>query len=185
MLDFRSSDRLIYDGEENGYRIQGNAILIAGLFGEESYRFKLHGGKLAVTFPEGETIRCQRGGGVKQQPGQPQAGGNNAALRGRLCQWSGSSSSYSGSSYSNTQHADFDGQGKLVYGSEMAYSGNEGIAYAGGGGTRGVYRVQGEQVSIRLEDDSEFMASVNMRQNDGRITELMINGKLWATSLCE
>ncbi|GAB4121711.1 MAG: hypothetical protein Fur0026_13550 [Sideroxydans sp.] len=186
VLDFRSSDRLIYDGEENSYRIEGNAIMIPGLFGEEAYRFKLQGKKLAVTFPEGETIHCQRAGTVRQPPEkQQQMGGNNAALRGRLCQWAGSSSSYSGSSYSRSQRADFDGQGHLVYGSEMAYSGNEGIAYSGGGGTRGVYQVQGNQVLIRLEDGSEVTASVNMRQNDGRITELMINGKLWAAGLCD
>ncbi|GAB4127270.1 MAG: hypothetical protein Fur0040_10090 [Sideroxydans sp.] len=185
VLDFRSRDRLIYDGEENSYRIQGNAIMIPGLFGEEPYRFKLQGDKLAVTFPEGETIRCQRAGSARQKQGEQQAGGNNAALRGRLCQWTGSSSSYSGSSYSRSQRADFDGQGHLVYGSEMAYSGNEGIAYSGGGGTRGKYQVQGDRVQIRLEDGSEVTATVNMRQNDGRITELMINGKLWAAGLCE
>jgi hypothetical protein len=185
VLDFRSSDRLLYDGEENRYRIQGNAIMIPGLFGEEAYRFKLQGGKLAVTFPEGETISCQRAGGAKQKPGKQSAGGNNAALRGRLCQWSGSSSSYSGASSSRTQSVQFDGQGNLVYSSESSFSSREGLAYGGSGGMRGMYQVRGEQVSIRLEDGSEFRAKVNMRQNDGRITELMIDGKLWATGLCE
>ncbi len=159
--------------------------MIPGLFGEEAYRFKLQGQKLAVTFPEGETIRCQRAGGATQKPGKPQAGGNVAALRGRLCQWSGSSSSYSGTSSSRTQSAQFDGQGNLVYSSESSFSSNQGLAYGSSGGTRGVYRVQGEQVLIRLEDGSEVTATVNMRQNDGRITELMINGQLWASVLCE
>lgn len=186
VLDFQSSSRLVYDGEENAYRIQGNAIMIPGLFGEEAYRFKLQGKKLAVTFPEGETIRCQRAGSAKQVPEkQQQAGGNSAALRGRLCQWTGSSSSYSGTSSSRTQSAQFDGQGNLVYSSESSFSSGAGLAYGGSGGTRGVYQVQGNQVQIRLEDGSEVAATVNMRQNDGRITELMINGKLWATGLCE
>lgn len=184
VLDFQSANRLRYDGEENAYRIQGNAIMIPGLFGEERYPFKLQGNKLAVTFPEGETIRCRRAGGTKQTPGQ-QAGSNNTALRGRLCQWTGSSSSYSGTSSSRTQSAQFDGQGNLIYSSESSFSSNEGLAYGGSGGTRGVYQVQGNTVNIRLEDGSEFRAQVNMRQNDGRITELMIDGKLWAGALCE
>ncbi|MBA3024473.1 MAG: hypothetical protein KKG03_02550 [Gammaproteobacteria bacterium] len=185
VLDFRSSDRLVYDGEENSYRIQGNAIMIPGLFGEEAYRFKLKGKNLAVTFPEGETIRCLRAGSTKQKPGKQQAGGNAGALRGRLCQWTGSSSSYSGTSSSRTQSAQFDGQGDLVYSSESSFSSGAGMAYGSGGGTRGVYRVQGDRVLIRLEDGSEVNATVNMRQNDGSITELMINGKLWASGLCE
>lgn len=184
VLDFQSANLLRYDGEENAYRIQGNAIMIPGLFGEERYPFKLQGSKLAVTFPEGETIRCRRAGGTKQTPGQ-QEGSNNTALRGRLCQWTGSSSSYSGTSSSRTQSAQFDGQGNLIYSSESSFSSNEGLAYGGSGGTRGVYQVQGNTVNIRLEDGSEFMAQVNMRQNDGRITELMIDGKLWAGALCE
>lgn len=187
VLDFQSGNRLLYDGEENAYRIQGNAIMIPGLFGEERYRFKLQGNKLAVTFPEGETIRCRRTG-AKQTPGkQQQAGGNNAALRGRLCQWSGSSSSYSGTSYSRTASIEFDGQGNAMYGgSESSFSGNEGIAYGSGeGGTRGVYQVRGNEVHIQLEDGTDIMARINMRQNNGRITELMVNGKLWASGLCQ
>lgn len=52
-------------------------------------------------------------------------------------------------------------------------------------GEENACRVQGNAVNLRLEDGSELRAQVNMRQDDGRITELMINGKLWATSLCE
>lgn len=187
ILEFQSGNQLVYDGEANIYRLQHGAIMVQGMWGEEAYRYRLKGHRLDVTFPEGETIQCSRenASGKQRNTTAPSAGGSTASLRGRLCQWSGSSSSYSGSSYSRTASIDFDGQGNVVYGSESSFSGNAGSAYGGSGGTRGSYRVDGESVSIHLEDGSQVVAQVSMRQNDGRITELMANGKLWATGLCQ
>lgn len=186
-LDFLDGTHLVYDGEANDYRVQGTSIMIAGMFGEEAYRYKLSGKKLAVTFPDGERISCVRAGKGARTPAAAAGGsGGNAALRGKLCRWSGSSSSYSGTSYSSTASIEFDGQGNAMYGgSESSFSSNEGLAYGGGGGTRGVYQVRGDDVRIQLEDGTDITARINMRQNDGRITELMTNGKLWATGLCE
>lgn len=185
-LVFQSANTLVYDGEMNSYRLQGDAILVPGDWGEEAYRYVLKGNRLQVTFPEGDRISCKRVPAGKREA-QREAGtqGGNAQLRGRLCQWSGSSSSYSGSSYSRTASIEFDGQGNAMYSSESSYSGNAGMAYGSSGGTRGQYQVDGNQVRIRLEDGSNVVAQVNMRQNDGRITELMANGKLWATGLCQ
>ncbi|MFH2139589.1 MAG: hypothetical protein ABII63_02210 [Pseudomonadota bacterium] len=185
-LAFRSADSLIYDGEMNRYRLQGDAIMVQGEWGEEAYRYTLKGDRLKVTFPEGDRISCKRvstAGRQKEDRNRAQRG--NAQLRGRLCQWSGSSSSYSGSSYSRTSSIEFDGQGNALYSNESSYSGNAGMAYGNSGGTRGQYQVAGNLVTIRLEDGSQVVATVNMRQNDGRITELMENGKLWATGLCQ
>jgi hypothetical protein len=185
-LSFRSADSLIYDGEMNRYRLQGDAIMVQGEWDEEAYRYSLNGNRLKVTFPEGERISCKRAPAANRQveKGRGTQGGN-AQLRGRLCQWSGSSSSYSGSSYSRTSSIEFDGQGHVLYSSESSYSGNAGMAHGSSGGTRGQYWVAGNQVTIRLEDGSQVEATVNMKQNDGRITELMANGKLWATGLCQ
>lgn len=189
VLDFMDRQQLVYDGETNNYRLQGDAIMIQGLFGEEVYRYKLAGKKLAVTFPDGSRINCVRAGEVARSSNASEstARNGNAYLRGRLCRWSGSSSSYSGTSYSSSATISFDGQGNAMYGgSETSFSSNDGMAYAsGGGGTRGSYQVRGNEVRIQLEDGTEILAEVNMRQNDGRITELMANGKLWATGLCE
>ncbi|MBU0689687.1 MAG: hypothetical protein KJ850_00820 [Gammaproteobacteria bacterium] len=185
-LSFRSTDSLIYDGEMNRYRLQGDAIMVQGEWDEEAYRYSLNGNRLKVTFPEGDRINCKRVSTAGwQKEDRNQAQGGNAQLRGRLCQWSGSSSSYSGSSYSRTSSIEFDGQGHVLYSSESSYSGNTGMAHGSSGGTRGQYRVAGNQVTIRLEDGSQVEATVNMKQNDGRITELMANGKLWATGLCQ
>lgn len=186
-LVFQSANTLLYDGEMNSYRLQGDAIMVPGDWGEEAYRYVLKGNRLQVTFPEGDRISCKRVSAKGRQvlKGGAGAQGGNAQLRGRLCQWSGSSSSYSGSSYSRTAMIEFDGQGNAMYSSESSYSGNAGMAYGNSGGTRGQYQVEGNQVTIRLEDGSNVVAQVNMRQNDGRITELMANGKLWATGLCQ
>lgn len=178
------SDTLVYDGETNSYRLQGGAIMVPGDWGEEAYRYSLKGNRLKVTFPEGDVINCKRVAAGKKEVRKGSQGGN-AQLRGRLCQWSGSSSSYSGNSYSRTAMIEFDGQGNAMYSSESSYSGNAGMAYGNSGGTRGQYQVEGNQVRIRLEDGSNVTAQVNMRQNDGRITELMADGKLWATGLCQ
>lgn len=185
-LVFKNANTLIYDGESNTYRLQGDAIMVPGDWGEEAYRYSLKGNRLKVTFPEGDVISCKRvPAGKKEARKGAGANGGNAQLRGRLCQWSGSSSSYSGSSYSRTAKIEFDGQGNALYSSESSYSGNAGMAYGNSGGTRGRYQVTGDQVRLQLEDGSDVVAQVNMRQNDGRITELMANGKLWATGLCE
>lgn len=185
-LSFQSTSSLLYDGEMSSYRLQGDAIMVQGDWGEEVYRYTLKGNRLQVIFPEGDRISCKRvTAASRQAENGNRAQGGDAQLRGRLCQWSGSSSSYSGSSYSRTASIEFDGQGNALYSSESSYSGNAGMAYGNSGGTRGQYRVEGDQVTIRLEDGSNVVARVNMRQNDGRITELMANGKLWATGLCQ
>ena len=61
----------------------------------------------------------------------------------------------------------------------MAYVGNQG---AGNGGT---YRVVGNQVHLQFNDGTTGVAQINMQQDDGRITELMYEGTLYATGLCE
>ena len=186
VLEFQSRDTLVYDGEVNRYRLQGDAIMLQGMWGEEAYRFRLKNKRLEVAFPDGGRIQCTRAGKSTAGGGMGSvAGGSNAQLRGRLCRWSGSSSSYSGTSYSSTAAIEFDGRGQVMYSSESSFSGNSGIAYGGSGGTPGTYQVNGNDVIVRLEDGSQISAHVNMRQNDGRITELMVKGKLWATGLCE
>lgn len=186
VLEFRSRDTLVYDGEVNRYRLQGDAIMLQGMWGEEAYRYRRKDKRLEVAFPDGDRIQCTRGGKSTAGGGMGSvAGGNNAQLRGRLCRWSGSSSSYSGTSYSSSATISFDGQGNAMYNSEASFTGDVGMAYGSSGGTPGTYRVDGDNVMIRLADGTQVTARVKMRQNDGRITELMANGTLWAAGLCE
>jgi hypothetical protein len=112
-------------------------------------------------------------------------------LRGSLCSYSG------GSTASWTKRVNFDGRGHCSAGSEMAFGGqftdqggNNTGSYVGGAGNQyaanagGTYTVSGNTVTVRLEG-SVYTCTVNMRQNDGRITELMCDGKLFGAGLCE
>lgn len=112
-------------------------------------------------------------------------------LRGALCSYSG------GSTASWTRRVNFDGRGHCSSGSEMAfggqftdqggnntgfYTGASGNQYAANAG--GTYSVNGNVVTVNL-DGTTYTCTVNMRQNDGRITELMCGGKLFGAGLCE
>ncbi|MFQ5432774.1 MAG: hypothetical protein ACE5EN_09760 [Nitrospinota bacterium] len=127
------------------------------------------------------------------QPGADSARGGNPGgeeylLQGTLCSWSGSRSSYGNSSSSSTGWASFDGRGGFKYGSSSSFSGDAGLYYGGGGGgvgETGRYRVKGNNIQLFFNDGSSATAYVNIRQDDGRITELKYEGTLYATSLCE
>lgn len=176
---------LVYGGEPGRYILRPGVIVVQGEYGPEEYRYTLKGDRLDVVFPLGERIRCQRAAASGKGSPARSAAGNPAQLRGRLCKYSGSSSSYSGSSYSSLAAAVFDGRGNMSYGSESSFSNQAGMGYGSSGGTRGTYRIVGEQVLIRLEDGSEVVAKINFRQRDGSISELMVDGKLWGAGLCE
>lgn len=154
-------------------------------FGPVPYPYTVQGDQLMVRFPDGDVLRCSRAAAAGKAAPPATGDGVNAQLKGRLCNWGGSSSSYSGSGYSRITSMVFDGAGGVVYSSEATFSSDAGGYYGKSGGTPGTYRVSGDTVQIRLQDGSTTTARVNMRQNDGRITELMINGKLWAGALCE
>lgn len=118
---------------------------------------------------------------------QPSGSGQEYLLQGTLCSWSGSSSGYGNSSYSRSTKVYFDGQGNFSYSSEASFSGDAGIAYGGdqGSGQGGTYRIVGNQVYLQFNDGTSGVAQINMQQDDGRITELMYEGTLYATGLCE
>lgn len=184
-LEFRTQNELIYGGEPSRYMLRPGVIVVPGDFGPEEYRYTLKGNQLNLIFPQGERAECRRAAANAREAPPATGGGNPAQLRGRLCKYSGSSSSYSGSSYSSLATAEFDGQGHLVYGNESSFSNQAGMGYGSRGGARGTYRINGDQVFIRLEDGSTATAQVHFRQDDGRITELMVDGKLWGAGLCE
>ena len=112
-------------------------------------------------------------------------------LTGAMCSYSG------GSVASWTRRFFFDGKGHVSFGSEMAAGGNFTNsggdvtgAWGGASGNQynpsnaGSYVVQGNQVVIRMGGEATT-CGVKMRQNSGRITELMCNGRLYAPALCE
>jgi hypothetical protein len=125
------------------------------------------------------------GSGHSGQSGSLAAVGQEGLLKGRLCSYSGSSGS--SSSYSRTRWAYFDGRGNFTYGSEASFSSGSGLYHSGGGNSDGggTYRVMGNQIQLVFSDGSRGLARVVMQQNDGRITEVMYEGTLYAVGLCQ
>jgi hypothetical protein len=184
-LVFKSESVLVYDGEQLRFQKLRNVLRVQQEYGPVDYPFVLSGDRLDVTFPDRSVLRCSR---IKAGAGRPPAGGakptgSAAQLRGMLCRWSGSSG-MSGS-YSSSTRVRFDGAGRFSYSSESSFSGSSGSGYGSGPGTGGTYRISGDTVYLTFGDGSTGTAKVNMRQTDGRITELMFNGQLYATGLCE
>jgi len=104
-------------------------------------------------------------------------------LQGKYCNWSGSSGS--GGSFSSTRWAKFDGRGHFIYGSGSSYSGNGGSMYNDGADGGGTYEVRGNRIILHYRDGSSDLASVYNRAANGMITEVMYDGALYATALCE
>ncbi|MBN2699407.1 MAG: hypothetical protein JXR52_11335 [Bacteroidales bacterium] len=193
ILDFLSSNQLSFNGETTQYQLRQGVIQAMGDYGWIDYPYTLSGNTLSITFPDGTNIPFNRASsapvnqqyGYQQGMNRPQdAGGSVWQLRGALCSWSGSSNDYS--SYSSTQKIVFDGQGTFQFGTESSFSGDAGMAYSGNPNVQtGTYSVGNNTVTLRFQDGSVYEVQIHMRQDNGMITELMHNGTLFATGLCE
>lgn len=104
-------------------------------------------------------------------------------LQGTFCSWSGSSSS--SGSYSTSRWAKFDGIGRFVYGSSSSYSGTQGNMYNGSPENTGVYEVRGKYIYLRYDEGGCDVANVYNRASNGVITEVMFEGTIYASVLCE
>jgi len=193
VLEFLSASQLTFNGETTQYQLREGIIQAQGEYGWVDYPYTLNEGILTVTFPDGTQIpftKTSSANTSQQGTGQPainqQAAGGGSAwqLKGSLCSWSGSSNS--SSSYSSTKKIVFDGQGNFQFGSESSFSSNAGIAYSGNPNVEtGTYIVAESTVTLRFRSGEAYVAKINMRQNNGTITELMHSGTLYAKGLCE
>jgi hypothetical protein len=191
-LEILNESRLVFDGDGAGYSLKPGIILVNSDEGTIEYPYQLKEGSLLITFPEGIQLSFKRTAAKSQPPNAQQktpesatANGKEALLTGMLCSWGGSSSS--SSSYSHTMRVSFDGRGRFTYGGESSFSSEAGMAYSGGStpSQGGTYRISGDTVHLTFNDGTSGTASVHMRQNNGRITELMYEGTLYATGLCD
>jgi hypothetical protein len=187
ILEFISSNMLSFNGENTQYQLKEGIIQAMGDFGWTDYPYTLDQGTLNITFPDGTRIPFTKTSSVsnQQEINQPSSGAVLTwQLKGALCSWSGSSNT--SSSYSSTRKIVFDGQGNFSFGSESSFSSDAGIAYGGNPNTSsGKYKVGERTVTLYYQDGniSEFL--INMRQDNGMITELMNKGTLYAKALCE
>jgi hypothetical protein len=199
-LEFQAGNRLVYQGESMTYKQGPEVLSVQEEDGPAEYRYALKGDVLQIVFPEGDRMECRRvlapegthRGGIDSTvgssspgPGQPGGGGSTHALQGWFCSYGGSSGS--SSSYSRSTRVFFDGQGGFSYSQESSFSSGAGLAYGsrGGGANRGRYRVESNRVVLTFGDGSSGVANVYNRAGNGRITELMYNGQLYAPQLCD
>ena len=113
------------------------------------------------------------------------ANSDNWRLQGNFCSYSGSSSSYSGTSYSSTSKIYFDGQGQWSMSSESSFSGTVGAYYNNQGSDEsGRYVVNGNQIFYQTNTGEQGIAYVHNKSGDGRITEIKVDGTLYAPALC-
>jgi hypothetical protein len=200
VLEFLSANQLSFNGETTQYQLKEGIIQAMGDNGWIDYPYTLSQGTLNLTFPDGtrlpftlasSTATNQNGmnqQGMNQQgKNQPTAGGGSIwQLKGALCSWSGSSTSNSSSSYSRTQKIVFDGQGNFQFGSESSFSSDAGIAYGRNPNIKtGTYSVGEKTVILYYQDGDKYEFKINIRQDNGMITELMYSGTLYAKGLCE
>jgi hypothetical protein len=193
VLEFLSANQLSFNGETTKYQLKEGIIQAMGDYGWIDYPYTLSQGTLTLTFPDGTRLPFARTSsaatnqqGMNQQGMNQQTtgGGSTWQLKGALCSWSGSSNS--SSSYSRTQKIVFDGQGNFQFGSESSFSSGAGIAYGGNPNIKtGKYNVGERTVTLYYQDGDIYEFKINMRQDNGMITELMYSGTLYATGLCE
>ena len=192
-ITFNGDNTVIIDGETSKYAIQGENIIVTDEYGSFSYPYQIGNGKLVITFPDGTQVEFQKTGqhhnapSVSQGTGQQKniQGGNVGQLFGKLCFYSGSSSTYS--SYSRMEYIYFDGRGRFQFWKETSYSSDAGLAYGSDQDPNyvGSYSINGDVVVMTFDSGVQSTLRVYMRQNNGRITELMYKDKLYATGLCE
>ncbi len=185
----------------------GNRLRLRDATGFSDYTYELSDKNLTMRYSDGSAFACTRqaagGGAMGAAPhdGPPQGGppaggagagggtGNEWQLQGTFCH-TGGSSSYSSSTeysgYSHTERITFDGRGHWSFGSEAAFGSDAGLYSRGGGAeASGRYRVVGEQIQYQTASGEQDVAQVKVRQDDGRITEIIVGGTLYSPFLCE
>ena len=186
-LEFVSGSQLVFNGQSTSYQLKQGIIQAMGDYGWIDYPYTITQGQLVITFPDGTQVPFTRAStpAVSQGDGrQPSGSGSAWQLQGSYCYWSGSSGSYS--SYSRTEKISFDGNGNFIYGSEGSFSSDAGMAYSGDPNKdRGTYRIESGIVYLRFPSGETITVEIALRENDGRITALKYQGKLYSPSLCE
>ncbi|MFQ5561397.1 MAG: hypothetical protein ACE5FU_12560 [Nitrospinota bacterium] len=172
--------------------LPGKILTLMDGSGIDEYKFEFSGDALVLTYSDGSVLNCERTarkGEFENKPAKnvapgPSKSGQEWQLYGTYCHWSGSSSYSTGSTYSTTNSISFDGKGRWEFGSESSFSSDAAMGYSGGGKESGSYSVQGNHITYKTSTGEQGTARVNMRQNDGRISEIYVNGKLYSPELC-
>ena len=184
-LLFESETRLRYNGSAMAYTRAPGRLTVVGEDGPAEYSYRLAGESLEIAGPD-IRMQCRRGQAVAAPS---PAGPTDAAglLDGQLCNYSSSSSAVAGG-YSTLRVLIFDGKGRFRLGSEVSSSGPSGSAYGTNPAKVGACRVEGAtrgaSVYLTFDNGGAHRGEVH-HVYQGRITELMIEGNLYAAELCQ
>lgn len=188
VLEFLSASQLSFNGEITQYQLKEGTIQAMGDYGWIDYPYSINQGTLTITFPDGTRLPFTRSSpdNTNQQGMNQQKGGAGSAwqLNGVLCSWSGSSNSSGG--FSSARKLVFDGQGNYQFGTESSFSSDAGIAYGGNPNTeKGTYSIGETCVTLYSQSGKSYQFKINMRQDNGMVTELMYGETLYAKGLCD
>ena len=185
-LSFENDRQLSYNGTVMGYALVPGGLRVDGKDGPTMYQYRVEGQALEIT---GSDIRmqCRRAVAGPAPPSVGSGGGGTSPLSGQLCNYSSSSGAVDGG-FSTLRVLSFDGQGRFQLGSEVSSSGPSGSAYGRNPAKVGNYRVdgatRGATVYLTFDNGTAHRGEVH-HVYQGRITELMIEGNLYATELCQ
>ena len=184
-LSFQTDRQLAYNGTAMAYALVPGGLRVDGNNGPTMYQYRVEGQALEITGPD-IRMQCRRGAAGPTPP--PVAGGGGASLLyGQLCNYSSSSGAVEGG-FSTLRVLSLDGQGRFQLGSEVSSSGPSGSAYGRNPAKVGHYRVEGATrgaaVSFTFDNGDVHRGEV-YHVYQGRITELMVEGNLYATELCQ
>lgn len=186
-----TSDGRAFMGQAFNYRLApGNRLILFNQSVNAEYRYGFEGDTLLLHYSDGSSFRCARLADAEVPSGSGAAGGgrvpagtgSNWQLSGLLCSYSGSSY---GGSYGHTNRLYFDGRGHWTMRSETYSSGEAGLYGGQAQGPSGTYVVQGDRIYYTTADGERGVGMVKMRQDSGRITEIVVDGTFYATGLCD
>jgi hypothetical protein len=188
-LEFLSASQLSFNGERSQYTLGSGAIRVMEEWGPAEYRYQMSGNDLAITAPDGSSMRCNR---EAQGQGRGAAGAGGAAGQGsgleRLVQ--GEKCGYSSSpdgGFSTTRRLIFDGNGRFVYTTLSEVDVPEVIGYGQAAGDPGTYRVmgpnKGDEVHLYFDSGDRIVMYVHHLYR-GEIMELWYNDLVYAPGLC-
>ena len=185
-LSFQNDRQLAYNGAAMAYVLVPGGLRVDGTNGPTMYQYRVDGQSLEITGPD-IRMQCRRAQAGLTPPPVAGGGGGASLLYGQLCNYSSSSGAVDGG-FSTLRVLSFDGQGRFQLGSEVSSSGPTGSAYGKNPEKVGHYRVEGATrgatVYLTFDNGSAHRGEV-YHVYQGRITELMIDGNLYGTELCQ
>ena len=155
-LEFESADRMRFEGDASSYTLSDKTLQIHAQDGDTDYPYRLVKGVLSIDFPDGSQLVCRRS----------ESGGQNLwSLQGRFC----SAAAGNGPSW-----LVFNGRGGV----------HSSLDKGGPTAKPGRYAIRGNALSLTYAGGGTVDGTVKARSDDGHVSALELQGRLYAIDLC-